>query len=87
MTTRSEAMQRLLNKRECLYLLDCEFLVTRGFFNHICNSDSYIKCHYFAKRVGELQRPMLWLQELAVHDGILDHTIGLSGSGTRKIGA
>lgn len=70
MTTRSEAMQRLLQKRECPYLLDCEFPITRNFFSHICNSDSYIKCHCFAKRVGELQRPMLWLQELAVHDGI-----------------
>lgn len=78
MTRWSDTMKSLLNRRECPYLFNCKFPVTRNFFDHICNSDSYLKCHYFAKRVARAlpfarmhaQNPMLWLQELAVHDGI-----------------
>lgn len=68
-STRSEAIQQALKKGDCPYLLVCEALITKNFFDHICNSTSYPNCHHFANRVGELNAPMVWLQKIAVQEG------------------
>lgn len=66
MPTLSEALQNKLRRRDCPYLQDCGTPVTKDYFTRICNNASYINCHHFAKRVGELRTPMAWLQKLAV---------------------
>lgn len=77
MTTRSEALQRVLCRERCPYMLDCEVPITRNFFDHICNSTNYTNCHHFAKRVRELHTPMEWLQRFAVHES--DHATPMGG--------
>jgi len=66
MTTLSEAFQKKLQKKDCPYLQDCSVTVTKDFFARICKTTSYLNCHHFAKRVGELKTPMAWLQKMAV---------------------
>ena len=66
LTTLSEAFQKKLNRKGCPYLHDCGVYITGDFFRRICNTPSYLNCHHFAKRVGELRPPMAWLQKLAV---------------------
>lgn len=66
MATLSEAIQQKLRRKDCPFLHDCGVQVTKDYFTRICNSAAYINCHHFAKRVGELRRPMTWLQKLAV---------------------
>ena len=68
LTTRSEAFQQVLQRENCPFAMECEASVTRNFFDRICNSKSYINCHNFARRFGELYTPMEWLQKLAVHE-------------------
>ena len=66
MTTLSEAFQKKLNKKDCPYLNDCGVYITKDFYRRNSNSPSYLNCHHFDKRVGELRPPMSWLQQLAV---------------------
>ena len=66
--TRSEAIHRVLRRESCPYLIDCVAPVTKEFFGRICNSAAYLKCHYFARRVGELKAPMAWLQRFAMDE-------------------
>jgi hypothetical protein len=65
---RSEALQRVLRRESCPYLIDCVAPVTKEFFGRICNSAAYLKCHHFARRVGELKAPMAWLQRFAMDE-------------------
>jgi hypothetical protein len=66
--TSSEAIQRVLRRESCPYLIDCVAPVTKEFFGRICNSAAYLKCHHFARRVGELKAPMAWLQRFAMDE-------------------
>ncbi len=66
--TRSEALQRVLRWESCPYMIDCAAPVTKDYFGRICNSVVYLKCHHFARRVGELKAPMAWLQRFAVDE-------------------
>ena len=66
--TRSEALQRILRRESCPYMIDCAAPVTKDYFGRICNSVVYLKCHHFARRVGELKAPMAWLQRFAVDE-------------------
>lgn len=66
--TRSEALQRVLRRESCPYMIDCAAPVTKDYFGRICNSEGYLKCHHFARRVGELKAPMAWLQRFAVDE-------------------
>lgn len=68
MATRSEALQQVLHRGDCPYLLDCGVPVTKNFFNHLCNSARYTDCHHYARRAGEIQAPLVWLQKLAMHE-------------------
>jgi len=68
MTTRSEAIQRVLGKDSCPYLLVCDVQITKNFFRRICNSSNYVNCQHFARKVGELNNPMIWVQKMAVSD-------------------
>ena len=68
MVTRSEAIQRVLRRESCPYLIACAAPITKDFFGRICNSGRYSKCHYFAKRVGELKAPLAWLQRFAIDE-------------------
>jgi hypothetical protein len=68
MTTRSEAIQVIQRSEDCPYLLDCGIPVTKNFFNCLCNSSRYTDCHHFARRAGELQAPLVWLQRRAMHE-------------------
>jgi hypothetical protein len=68
MVTRSEAIQRVLRRESCPYLIDCAASITKDFFGRICNSGRYPKCHYFARRVDELKAPLAWLQRLAIDE-------------------
>jgi hypothetical protein len=65
---RSEALQRVLRRESCPYLIDCVAPVTKEYFSRICNSATYLKCHHFARRVGELKAPMAWLQRFAMDE-------------------
>jgi hypothetical protein len=66
--TRSETLQRILRRESCPYMIDCAAPVTKDYFGRICNSEGYLKCHHFARRVGELKAPMAWLQRFAVDE-------------------
>jgi hypothetical protein len=66
MSTFSEAFQKKLQKKSCPYLQDCSINVTKDFFTRICKTTSYLNCHHFAKRMGELKTPISWLQKIAV---------------------
>lgn len=66
MSTLSEAIQEKFGKKNCPFLQDCSVPVTKDFFQRVCKSPSYLNCHHFAKRVGELMTPISWLQKLAV---------------------
>ncbi len=66
-----ETSQEVFKRSDCPYLYSCENQVTRDYFTRICNTPSYVNCQYFAKLVGELRRPMTWLQKLAVEQGRL----------------
>ena len=68
MVTRSEAIQRVLRRESCPYLIDCAAPITKDFFSRICNSGRYPKCHHFAKRMGELKAPLAWLQRFAIEE-------------------
>ncbi|UCH57093.1 MAG: hypothetical protein JSV18_07095 [Candidatus Bathyarchaeota archaeon] len=68
-TTRAEAYQRALRKEDCPYVFECGAPITKDYFNRICNSAVFVKCHHFAKRMGELKPPMTWLQRLALEEG------------------
>jgi hypothetical protein len=66
--TRSEALQRVLRRESCPYMIDCAAPVTKDYFGRICNTVVYLKCHHFARRVDELKPPMAWLQRFAVDE-------------------
>jgi hypothetical protein len=74
-TTRSEAIQRVLSKENCECLFGCDVSVTKNFFSRICNSTSYPNCHHFARKMGELKAPMDWLQKMAVQKSKQDSTV------------
>ncbi|UCD45129.1 MAG: hypothetical protein JSV27_01065 [Candidatus Bathyarchaeota archaeon] len=74
-TTRSEAIQRVLSKENCECLFGCDVSVTKNFFARICNSTSYPNCHHFARKMGELKAPIDWLQKMAVQKSKQDSTI------------
>ncbi len=61
-----DALRDRLKRSDCPYLYDCEVQVTRDFFTRICNTPAYVNCQNFAKMVGELRRPINWLQKLAI---------------------
>ncbi len=66
--TRSEALQRVLRRESCPYMIDCAAPVTKDYFGRICNTVVYLKCHHFARRVDELKPPMAWRQRFAVDE-------------------
>jgi len=74
--TWSEAIHNVLRRKGCPYIQNCNTPVTKDFFTRICNSSSYLKCHHFARRVGELNPPMTWLQHFALRDEKQDLEIG-----------
>ena len=66
--TRSEAIQRITDRKDCPSLLECESGVTRDYFKRICGTRGYVKCHHYARRMGELMSPMAWLQRQAMSE-------------------
>jgi hypothetical protein len=52
----------------CPYLRDCNQRVPRFYFINICNSGVFNKCQHYAKRAGELNTPLFWLQRHAVEE-------------------
>jgi hypothetical protein len=83
--TRSEALQRVLRRESCPYLVDCAAPVTKEYFGRICNSAVYLKCHHFARRVGELKAPMAWLQRFAIDEEKLHAKMGEEGSAVTDV--
>ncbi|MBC8224312.1 hypothetical protein H8E65_06970 [Candidatus Bathyarchaeota archaeon] len=69
-TTRSEALQRITNRKDCPSLLDCESAVTHEYFKRICGTRGYVRCHHYARRMGELKAPMAWLQHQAMYEAV-----------------
>ncbi|MCK4582531.1 hypothetical protein KAU18_04380 [Candidatus Bathyarchaeota archaeon] len=65
-STLSEALQEKFNKRDCPFLHDCGVPVTKDFFTRVCKTPGYLNCHHFAKKMGDLKKPLTWLQKLAV---------------------
>ena len=55
------------NLQECPSLLECETAVTHDYFKRICGTRGYIRCHHHARKMGELETPMAWLQRLAMN--------------------
>jgi hypothetical protein len=66
MSTYSEAYQDKFKRKDCPCILDCGIEVTRDYFIRICKRDNYTSCQHFAKRYGELQEPIKWLQKQAI---------------------
>ncbi|MBM3291212.1 hypothetical protein FJY84_00875 [Candidatus Bathyarchaeota archaeon] len=66
MSTLSEALQEKFGRKDCPFIFDCDVQVTKDFFSRVCKTPAYTNCHHFAKRVGELQLPMTWLQKIAI---------------------
>jgi len=66
MSTFSEAYQEKFGRRDCPFLFECDVQVTKDFFARVCKTPAYTNCHHFAKRVGELQLPITWLQKMAI---------------------
>ena len=66
MSTLSEALQEKFGRKDCPFIFDCDVQVTKDFFSRVCKTPAYINCHHFAKRVGELQCPLVWLQKIAI---------------------
>ncbi len=58
------------NRQECPSLLECEAAVTHDFFKRICNARRYVRCHHHARKMGELEAPMAWLQRLAMNEAV-----------------
>ena len=58
------------NRNECPSLLECESAVTHDYFKRICGSRGYVRCHHYARRMGELRPPMAWLQHLAMNEAV-----------------
>jgi hypothetical protein len=66
LSTFSEAFQEKFGRKDCPFIFDCNVEITKDFFGRVCETPAYPNCHHFAKRVGELQVPMTWLQKLAI---------------------
>ena len=58
------------DRKECPSLLECETAVTQDYFRRICGTQGYVKCHHYAKRMGELKSPMTWLQHQAIYEAV-----------------
>jgi hypothetical protein len=71
-TTRSEAFQRITDRKDCPSLLECVSEVTRDYFKRICDTRGYVRCHHYARRMGELMPPMMWLQRQAMSEANWD---------------
>jgi hypothetical protein len=65
-------MRMSFNSKEkgCPYLKNCSNKVPQMFFKQICNSEAYNNCRHYASKAGELQKPLFWLQKLAVEESI-----------------
>lgn len=66
MSTFSEALQERFGRKDCPFIFDCDVQITKDFFTRVCKTPAYTNCHHFAKRVGELQLPLAWLQKMAI---------------------
>jgi hypothetical protein len=66
LSTLSEALQEKFGRKDCPFIFDCDVQVTKDFFSRVCKTPAYPNCHNFARRVGELQFPMTWLQKIAI---------------------
>lgn len=62
----SETVKEFGDGRYCPFVTSCAVDLTKDYFVKVCNGSGYVSCHHFAKRIGELRRPMNWLQKLAV---------------------
>jgi hypothetical protein len=71
-TTRSEAFQKITDRKDCPSLLECESTVTRDYFKRICGTRGYVRCHHYARKVGDLMSPMRWLQRQAINEAKCD---------------
>jgi len=65
-STFSEALQERFGRKDCPFIFDCDVQITKDFFTRVCKTPAYTNCHHFAKRVGELQLPLAWLQKMAI---------------------
>jgi len=69
-TTRTEALQRISDRTDCPSLLECESAVTQDYYKRICGTRGYVRCHHYARRMGELKAPMAWLQQHAMYEAV-----------------
>lgn len=54
----------------CPYLKSCDENVTRYHFKSFCDTSRFHVCFYHARRAGELNTPIRWLQKMAVEAAI-----------------
>jgi len=66
LSTFSEAYKERFGRKDCPFIFECDVEVTKDFFARVCKTTAYTNCHNYAKRVGELQVPLTWLQKLAI---------------------
>jgi len=66
--TKSDSKNRLNSSKDCPFILECNSGVTKNFFQRICNTNNHNNCHHYARKLGELVTPMVWLQKKAVQD-------------------
>jgi len=63
-------------KKSCPFLKNCTNKIPQMFFKQICNSEAYGNCRHYASKAGELQKPIYWLQRLAVEDSLKSTSYG-----------
>lgn len=59
-------LQEFSGKSFCPFLKTCSVKLTKDYFVRVCNTNGYMNCHHFAKRIGDLKTPVVWLQRIAV---------------------
>jgi hypothetical protein len=64
--TLTEALQRVTGRDSCPMLTKCDWNIAKGYLVHFCMSRNYVRCHYLAKRMGELKSPVDCISRLAM---------------------
>lgn len=60
-----DAMQIELGRKACPNSIECRKRVTSAFFNWICSSARYTRCHEYNRKMESLRTPFEWAVESA----------------------
>lgn len=83
--TEPDSIHLIDNSKDCPFILECNTEVTKNFFQRICNSKNYNNCHHYARKLGEIMTPIVWLQKTAVQDNKIKNNSKLANLLPNKI--